>query len=142
VLSKALNLQSVRLLNDLQSIAYAVTILESGDLATLNVGKPTPGGALAVVAPGTGLGEAYLTWDGARYEPHPSEGGHGDFGPSSSLEIDLVRYLYKRFGHVSVERVCSGVGIPNIYDFLRETGYAAEPDCCVSSWRPRWIPRR
>ena len=127
-LSRALNLQAARLLNDLQSIAYAVTILGGGDLETLNVGKPPAGGTLAVVAPGTGLGEAYLTWDGERYEPHASEGGHGDFGPSSSLEIDLLRYLYKRFGHVSVERVCSGVGIPNIFDFLRDTGYAPEPE--------------
>ncbi len=80
------------------------------------------------MAPGTGLGEAYLTWDGARYEPHASEGGHGDFGPNSGLEIDLLRYLHKRFGHVSVERVCSGVGIPNIYDFMRDSGYAEEPE--------------
>jgi glucokinase len=127
-LARELDLKAVRLLNDLQSIAYAVTILGSGDLATLSAGKPMVGGALAVVAPGTGLGEAYLTWDGARYEPHASEGGHGDFGPNSGLEIDLLRYLHKRFGHVSVERVCSGVGIPNIYDFMRDSGYAEEPE--------------
>jgi glucokinase len=118
----------VRLLNDLEAIAYAVPFLEREDLYTLNEGQPAPGGAIAVVAPGTGLGEAFLTWDGARYWPHASEGGHTDFAPTNLVEIELLRYLQEGFEHVSYERVCSGKGLPNIYAYLKESGYAEEPD--------------
>ncbi|UCC64486.1 MAG: glucokinase, partial [Anaerolineae bacterium] len=92
-LEEALNLSSVRVLNDLNAIAHAVPFLEADDLHTLNVGQPTSGGAMAVVAPGTGLGEAFLTWDGTRYRPHASEGGHADFGPTNPFEVELLRYL-------------------------------------------------
>jgi len=117
----------VRLLNDLAAIAYAVPWLESDDLHTLNEGQAAPGGAIAVIAPGTGLGEGFLTWDGSRYRAQASEGGHTDFAPTNSLEVDLLRYLLDRFGHVSYERVCSGRGLPNIYAFLKDSGYAQEP---------------
>jgi len=127
-LEAALGLSSVHLLNDLIAIASAVPWLEPDDVYTLNEGQPTPGGAIAVIAPGTGLGEAFLTWDGSRYRPHPSEGGHTDFAPNNLLETDLLRYLLERFGHVSYERVCSGRGLPNIYAFLRDSGYAEEPE--------------
>jgi glucokinase len=113
----------VRLLNDLESIAYAVPFLQPEDLETLNEGDVTQGGAIAIIAPGTGLGEAYLVWDGSRYRAHASEGGHADFAPNNQLEIDLLRYLQDRLGHVSYERVCSGQGIANIYAFLRDSGY-------------------
>jgi glucokinase len=126
-LREALNLSSVRLLNDLAAIAHAVPFLEPADLHTLNVGQPTPGGAIAVIAPGTGLGEAFLTWDGTRYRPHASEGGHADFAPTNSFEVELLRYLHARFQHVSYERVCSGRGLPNIYGYLKDSGYADEP---------------
>jgi len=118
---------SVHLLNDLAAIAYAVPSLESDDLHTLNEGQAAPGGAIAVIAPGTGLGEGFLTWDGSRYRAHASEGGHTDFAPTNTLEVDLLRYLLDRFGHVSYERVCSGRGLPNIYAFLKDSGYAQEP---------------
>jgi glucokinase len=126
-LRKSLNLTWVRLLNDLEAIAYGVPLLEPGDLHTLNEGAPIPRGTLAVIAPGTGLGEAFLTWDGMRYRAYPSEGGHADFGPNSPLEIDLLRYLHEKMGHVSYERICSGQGLPNVYAYLKETGYADEP---------------
>ncbi|NIO71836.1 MAG: glucokinase [Anaerolineae bacterium] len=126
-LREALNLSSVRLLNDLAAIAHAVPFLEPADLHTLNVGQPTPGGAMAVIAPGTGLGEAFLTWDGTRYRPHASEGGHADFAPTNPFEVELLRYLQERFEHVSYERVCSGRGLPNIYAYLKDSGYADEP---------------
>ena len=74
------------------------------------------------------MGEAFLTWDGTRYIAHPSEGGHVDFAPTNELEIGLLRYLQPRFDHVSYERVSSGIGMPNIYDYLKESGYAEEPD--------------
>ncbi|MFB0537013.1 MAG: glucokinase [Anaerolineae bacterium] len=126
-LRETLNLSSVRLLNDLNAIAHAVPFLEPADLHTLNVGQPTSGGAIAVIAPGTGLGEAFLTWDGSRYRPHASEGGHSDFAPTNLFEVELLRYLQDRFEHVSYERVCSGRGLPNIYAYLKDSGYADEP---------------
>jgi glucokinase len=125
-LGEALNLPSIRLLNDLEAMAHAVPSLESVDLHTLNVGEAAPGGAIAIIAPGTGLGEGFLTWDGARYLAHSSEGGHVDFAPTSPLEVGLFHYLQDRFGHVSYERVCSGRGLPNIYAYLRDTRYAEE----------------
>ena len=126
-LQSGLGLSSVRLLNDLESIARAVPLLEPAQLHTLHPGTAVPGGAIAVIAPGTGLGEAYLTWDGRRYRAHPSEGGHADFAPSSDQELELLRYLWSQFGHVSYERVCSGKGVPNLYAFLKDSGYAHEP---------------
>ncbi len=128
-LGKELSIPFVRLLNDLEAIAYAVPLLEPSDLNTLNQGSPVSGGSVAVVAPGTGLGEAFLTWDGTRYSSHPSEGGHVDFAPSDDLEMELLIYLQEKLGHVSYESVCSGPGILNIYCFLREKCYAEE-----SSW--------
>ncbi|HEX7539533.1 MAG TPA: glucokinase, partial [Syntrophales bacterium] len=79
-------------------------------------------------APGTGLGEAFLTWDGEKYRACPSEGGHADFAPGTQIENELLTYLRGLQGHVSYERVCSGIGIVNIYTFLKERGFAAEPD--------------
>lgn len=127
-LAADLHLDSVRLLNDLLSIANAVPSLLPEDIYTLNSGAAAPGGAMAVVAPGTGLGEAYLTWDGHRYLAQPSEGGHADFAPTSALELDLLQYLLERHDHVSYELVCSGMGLPNIYAFLRDRGHAEEPE--------------
>ncbi len=126
-LAEALALTTVRLLNDLDALAYALPILEGDDLHTLNEGRPEVDGALAIIAPGTGLGEAFLTWDGSRYVPHASEGGHADFAPTNALELGLLQYLLDRFEHVSYERVCSGRGLPNIYAYLRDSGYAEEP---------------
>ena len=126
-LRETLNLRSVGLLNDLEAIAHGVPLLEQEDLHTLNERVPAPGGTLAIIAPGTGLGEAFLTWDGSCYRAHASEGGHADFGPTSPLEIGLLRYLQKRLEHVSYDRVCSGLGLPNIYAYLKESGYAEEP---------------
>ena len=125
-LARELGLASVRLLNDLHAVALAVPTLDADDLHRLNEGRRDPRGAIAVIAPGTGLGEAFLTWDGSRYRSYPSEGGHGGFAPESPLEIDLLSHLMSRFGHVSRERVCSGLGIPNLYEFLRDRGEVAE----------------
>ena len=122
-----LNIRTVRLLNDLEAIAYGVPLLMGEDMHTLNRGEPTPRGTLAVIAPGTGLGEAFLIWEGFRYRAYPSEGGHADFGPNSDLETGLLHYLHEKFGHVSYERICSGLGLPNIYAYLKESGYAEEP---------------
>jgi glucokinase len=128
-LRRVLNLSSVHLLNDLEAIAHAVPLLKGDDLHTLNEGRAVPGGAIALIAPGTGLGEAFLTWDGSRYRAHPSEGGHVGFAPANRLEAELLQYLRDQHGfdHVSYERVCSGLGIPTIYAFLKDQGQAEEP---------------
>jgi glucokinase len=83
---------------------------------------------MAVVAPGTGLGEAYLIREGAGYRAYPSEGGHADFAPTDTQQAELLRYLLKRFEHVSYERVCSGLGLPNIYACLKDSEDAGQPD--------------
>jgi glucokinase len=126
-LQEKLKLSSVRLINDLTAIAHAVPYLGEDDLYIINEGVPIAGGTLAVLAPGTGLGEAYLVWSDSRYRAYASEGGHADFAPKTPLEIDMLRYLHGRLEHVSYERVCSGKGIPNIYYFLKDSGYAEEP---------------
>jgi glucokinase len=126
-IQQAFHLQSVLLLNDLESIANAVPLLQPDDLHTLHAGQAVAGGAIAVVAPGTGLGEAFLTWDGTQYRAHATEGGHTDFGPNNELELGLLRYLLRRYEHVSYELVCSGLGLPNIYAYLRDSRYAEEP---------------
>jgi len=126
-LQHSLQIPSVLLMNDLDAIAHSVPYLNTQDLFVLNKGQAIPGGAIGVIAPGTGLGEAFLTWDGSHYKAHTSEGGHADFAPTNSFQVELLRYLMVRFPHVSFERLCSGKGIPNIYDYLKDSGYAEQP---------------
>jgi len=102
--------------------AWAVPVLRPRDIRTLHAGAPEPHGAMAVIAPGTGLGEAFLIWDGARYRAQPSEGGHADFAPPTPRERALLAFLGRRGEHVSYERVCSGLGIPHLYAFLKARG--------------------
>jgi glucokinase len=118
-LQTALNLDSVCLLNDVQAMAAAVPHLKSSQVRTLQEGEPVPSGVLAIVAVGTGLGEAFLTWDGSRYHAYASEGGHNNFGPTTPQQTDLLRFLQARWGRVSYERVCAGRSIPDLYDFLK-----------------------
>jgi glucokinase len=113
-------LEQAVLINDLEAIARSIPHLSPLDLLTLHPGERDPHGPLAVIAPGTGLGEAYLTWNGTGYTTRPSEGGHADFAPNDGLQAELWAFLREEFGHVSVERVASGSGIPNIYRFLRD----------------------
>jgi glucokinase len=126
-LQEVLQVEAVTVINDLQAVAYAVPFLKPADLHTLNDGDVEPHGPIAVIAPGTGLGEAYLTWDRDHYRAHASEGGHADFGPTNELEMSLLRYMLRLYDHVSYEKVCSGLGIRNLYFFLKNTGYAPEP---------------
>jgi glucokinase len=119
-LASDLNLKSVHLMNDLEAVARAVPVLRTPDLLTLNEGDPVLKGTIAIIAPGTGLGESFLTRDGSRYLAHSSEGGHSDFAPTDERQIHLLEYLLQRFDHVGVERVCSGIGVPNIYEYLRD----------------------
>jgi glucokinase len=126
-LRRDLGLRRVTLLNDLTAVAVSVPHLRPDELHTINPGTPEPHGPLAVVAPGTGLGEAFLVWDGQTYLPCASEGGHADFAPANELQDGLLRFMREHFGHVPYERVCSGSGLPNLYDFLRDAGRGHEP---------------
>jgi glucokinase len=125
---KKLKVKRAHLINDLEAVAYSVPLLQEDDLFTLNRGEAVVGGAIGVIAPGTGLGEAFLTFDRSRYRAHSSEGGHADFAPTGEIEIKLLHYLNKKYDHVSYERVCSGMAIPDIYQFLRDAGYGEEPE--------------
>ena len=126
-LAANLGFKGVILLNDLQALAYAVPHLRAGEIQTINPGKREADGAMAVLAPGTGLGEAFVIRNGSEYIACSSEGGHADFSPADARQAELWRYVSERFGHVSFERVCSGKGLPNIYEFLRASKYAPEP---------------
>ncbi|MGE5056230.1 MAG: glucokinase [Acidobacteriota bacterium] len=126
-LAAQLKLNSVGLLNDLEAYAYGIDALESKDLVTLSEGLEDAEGNRAVISAKTGLGMAGLYWDGFRHHPFACEGGHADFAPRNELQAELFSYLQERFGHVSCERVLSGPGIRNIYDFLRDAKKAEEP---------------
>jgi glucokinase len=119
-LASDLHLKAAHLMNDLEAVARAVPALRAQDVITINKGEPVANGPVAIIAPGTGLGESFLTWDGSQYLACGSEGGHADFAPADERQIRLLHYLLLRFGHVGVERVCSGIGVPNLYEFLRD----------------------
>jgi glucokinase len=126
-LEDALGFRPVWLLNDLEAAAHGIAALGPGDVATLVAGDPEPDGNQAVIAAGTGLGEAGLVWDGRGRVPLASEGGHAGFAPVDDLQVELLRYLRAELGRVSVERVLSGPGLHNCYRFLRDTGRGQEP---------------
>jgi len=124
-LAAAIPAPRVRLLNDLEATAHGIWALGEDELVSLQSGTLRRGN-LAVIAAGTGLGEAIVVIDGGRRTVFATEGGHADFAPRSELEEDLLRYLRKEFGRVSYERVLSGPGLVNVYRFLRDTGVAGE----------------
>lgn len=114
------------LINDFVAIGHGVLALEDSRCAKLQAGKRKPHGTIAVLGPGTGLGHAFLVWDGAAYRVNGSEGGHADFAPGTDTEWALSRYLERRYGHASWERVLSGPGLLDIYLFLVEGDPGAE----------------
>ena len=127
-LAKQIHLPATLLINDLEASAWGIGALETTDLVALNEVDGPAIGNQAVIAPGTGLGEAGLFWDGTRHHVFACEGGHADFAPTDDLQIELLRFLKARFGHVSYERVLSGPGLVNVYEFLRDTGCGKESD--------------
>ncbi len=121
-IAKQFDIPRVQLLNDLEATAYGILLLRPDELETLNPGiPPKKRQALALIAAGTGLGEAILFWDGKSYRPMPSEGGHTDFAPNNDYEIELLRYLRSQYLHVSYERILSGPGLHAIYEYIRDT---------------------
>ncbi len=112
----------MKLLNDLEAMAHGILLLRPDEVEILNAGTPPPHNqALALIAAGTGLGESILFWNGSRYQPMPSEGGHADFAPNDDNEIELLRHLRSNYLHVSYERVLSGPGLHAIYDYVRDS---------------------
>jgi glucokinase len=125
--AKRLHLKRVGLINDLEANAYGVAVLHSKDFVILNKGARNAKGNMAIISAGTGLGEAGMYWDGERHRPFASEGGHADFAPRNHLEMELLNYSLNRYRRVSYERLVSGPGLVNVYQFLRDTGRANEP---------------
>jgi glucokinase len=126
-LAQQLGLPTVGLINDLEANAYGAAALAPEDFVILNEGAPEAEGNAAVIAAGTGLGEAGLYWDGKQHWPFASEGGHASFAPDDALQEELLQYLRQQFAHVSWERVLSGMGLYNVYTFLRDTQRGVEP---------------
>ena len=126
-LSEAIGIPHVFLINDLEANAHALAILPKENLITLYAGKGKKVGNQTVISPGTGLGEAGLFWDGEQHHPFASEGGHCEFGPRDEVQLDLSRYLMRRFGHASYERILSGPGLFNLYEFFRDELKRSEP---------------
>ena len=125
-LAKQIHLPNMLLINDLEASAWGVPELTEVDFVPLHEVSGAASGNQAVIAPGTGLGEAGLFWDGTRHHVFACEGGHSDFAPQGELQIGLLRFLQAQFGHVSYERVLSGPGLVNVYNFLRESGCGEE----------------
>ncbi|GAB4321801.1 MAG: glucokinase [Candidatus Zixiibacteriota bacterium] len=125
-LSEALGTDSVVILNDLQAMAAAIPSFAPEDVVRIKDGTVESDGTIAAVAPGTGLGEAFLAWDGREYIPCASEGGHTSFAPADVQQIALLEFMRRNHPHVSFERVCSGHGIPRLYQFVKETSVYSE----------------
>jgi glucokinase len=127
-LARNLSIDHVFLINDLEANGYGIAELKPDQLFTLSEGDPSQIGNRALVSAGTGLGEGILIWNGRIHVPYPSEGGHADFAPRNEDEIDLLRFLKQKYnGRISFERVVAGMGITNIYEFLRDVRGMEEP---------------
>jgi glucokinase len=117
-LGQEMKVNPIVLMNDLGAWGHSIDHLPPGDLLVLNKGVPQPGGTRALIAAGTGLGQSILFWDGKRYRVVPSEGGHSDFAPHTDREIDLLRFMRRRYPQVSWELILSGRGFRTLHDFL------------------------
>ena len=128
-LEKTFSCENVKFLNDLEASAYFIPHLEPSDVEVLQQGEEKGKTTIAVISPGTGLGEAFLTWNGNKYISHATEGGHTSFSPENDEQAVLLKFLREKLGkRISMERLCSGIGVKNIIDFLLKTGYLFEPE--------------
>jgi glucokinase len=128
-----IGVQEVALINDLEATAYGLAGLSADDLITLHAGDSSLAGNMAIIAPGTGLGEAGIYWSGQYHYPFPTEGGHTDFSPRTDLDIELLKYLQNKYGVVSWEKVVAGPAITDIYLFLRDVKQMEEPAWLAST---------
>ncbi len=128
-LAQQLGLQTVQLVNDLEALAWGIDTLRPEDMVALQTGSSDAAGNRAVIAAGTGLGEAGLCWDGKLHVPFATEGGHTDFAPTTEQDWRFYGFLQGRYGHVSWERVVSGAGLVNLFEFLLQ-----ESDTAVPAW--------
>ncbi len=121
------NIRHLFIINDLEAIALGVPFLQPGEIQIVHHRPAPPQATIAVIAPGTGLGESFLTWTQGRHMAHPTEGGHSDFAPVDATQMELLRFMMQEHAHVSYERLCSGLGLHNIYRFLKERIGMHEP---------------
>ena len=128
-------LKSIKMINDFQAIAYAIEVLGKDDLVCLQQGQPTTDGPKVILGAGTGLGEALMVATEGQYDVIASEGGHAGFAPQNNAEIDLLKYLMKQLGHVSIEHVLSGNGLVNIYNFLKASNRELESDAIAEAMK-------
>ena len=135
VLRQRFGFKTCTLLNDLEATAFGLSALEADGLLTLQPGDPDARGNAAVIAAGTGLGEAGMYWDGSRHHPYATEGGHTSFSPQTELEFALLRHLQLRYVHVSWDRVVSGMGLVDLHDFLRDYRKVAVPPSLADEMR-------
>lgn len=117
-LVEVLKCKQVVVLNDLGATGHSIEHLPKEDFCVLNPGKVEFGGTKALLAAGTGLGQAILVWNGARYQVVPSEGGHSDFAPHTEQQIELLRFMRRRYPQVSWELILSGRGFRTLHEFL------------------------
>lgn len=136
-IAEVLNIDSkkVHLLNDLEAAAYGIDVLEEKDVYVLNKGTEKKNGSRCLISAGTGLGESIIFWDEKKYKPCPSEGGHCDFAARNKIEIDLLNYLINKYGRISYERILSGPGLLNIYNFFKDKIYSGNST-------PEWLKER
>ncbi|HLX90892.1 MAG TPA: glucokinase [Puia sp.] len=134
-LKRRIGVDAVALINDLEATAYGLAALGPRDLINLHRGNQANRGNIAIIAPGTGLGEAGMFWDGNSYHPFPTEGGHSDFCPRTEIDFELFRYLEKKYGVVSWERVVAGPGIHDIYQFLIERKKEVQPQWLTGAFK-------
>lgn len=127
VLADRLGFKEIELMNDLEANAHGIYELDEDDFVLINQGEKKLHGNVGVISAGTGLGEAGIIWEDRKMRPFASEGGHSDFAPNSEMQVELFLYLNKKFNHVSYERVLSGQGLQNIYEFLRDENKFPEP---------------
>ena len=121
-LAARFSIPRISLINDFEAVGHGIAALQPNDLLALQVGAPQAQGVRVVVGAGTGLGVAWLSWQDGGYAVHPSEGGHMDFAPADATQYALLQYLQQRHGHVSYERIVSGLGLVAIFEFLRDSG--------------------
>ena len=124
-----LSLEKVKLINDFEAVGYGIEMLLPTDLETLQKGKARDNGVRAFIGAGTGLGVGFMAYDErGKYFVYPTEGGHVDFAPTDDLQVELFKYLRKKYHRVSFERVLSGQGLVNIYHFVRDNKIFSEDE--------------